>query len=129
MKIYIAYKFKDQDLRELRKKLEEIDKILKERGHKTFIFFRDVHRWENKEGNGPEKVIKKALAELKKCDAILVEATESGIGPAIEAGYAKGLGKKIIVIHKRGSRVSLLKGLADTVLEYDDLEELGELKI
>ena len=44
--IYIAYKFKDADLNELKKKLEELSKVVEESLKcKTFIFFRDAQKW------------------------------------------------------------------------------------
>jgi len=45
MKAYIAYKFRDSDLKELRKKLEKLSKVVEEAtGWETFIFFRDAQK-------------------------------------------------------------------------------------
>lgn len=44
----------------------------------------------------------------------------------LEAGYAKALGKKVIVVHKKGSEAGFLKAASDVSIEYEDLEELKE---
>lgn len=125
-KIYIAYKFKEQNPKELRKKLEELGSIIeKSLKCKTFIFFRDAQKWGKIKMNVKE-LVKKACQGIKKCDAILVEASEKARGAYFEVGYAKAFGKKIIVIHQEGTEADFLEACADVVIEYGDLEDLGE---
>ena len=128
-KIYIAYKFKEQDQVELRKELEELNKIIEEStDYKTFIFFRDVQNWGEKKMSVKE-VVNKAIGALEKCDAILVEASEKARGVYFEVGYAKALGKKVIIIHKKGTEADFLEATGDISIEYEDLEDLkGKLK-
>jgi nucleoside 2-deoxyribosyltransferase len=124
MKIYIAYKFKDSDPKELKRKLEEISKVVEETLKcKTFIFFRDVQKW-GKIKMKIKEVIEKACDSIKECDALLVEASEKANGVYFEVGYAKALKKKIIVIHKEGTEANFLEGCADASIEYKDLENL-----
>ena len=42
MKIYLAYKLSNRDFEEVKNRLIEVDKIVKELGHEAFIFLRDV---------------------------------------------------------------------------------------
>lgn len=125
-KIYIAYKFKEEDPVELRKKLEALSKVIEDSlTCKTFIFFRDVQKW--KKGDTPIKeIVIRALKEIEKCDAILVEASTKARGAYLEAGYAKALKKKVILIHKTGTEANFLGAIADVAIEYDDLEDLRE---
>jgi len=125
-KIYIAYKFKEQNPAELRKKLEELSKIVEEAtGYKTFIFFRDAQNWGEKKMDIKE-VVEKAMKYLEKCDALLVEASEKANGIYFEVGYAKALGKKVIIIHKTGTEANFLESAGDVSIEYDDLGDLRE---
>ena len=125
-KIYIAYKFKEENPGELRKKLEELNKVIEETLKcKTFIFFRDAQKWGEIKMNVKE-LIKRAMKEIKKCDAILVEASEKARGAYFEVGYAKALKKKIIVIYKEGTEADFLKAAADVSITYKDFEDLRE---
>jgi len=123
-KIYVAYKFREQNPKELRKKLEELSEIIEESLKcKTFIFFRDAQKWGKIKMNIKE-VVKKAYKAVEKCDAILVEASEKARGAYFEVGYAKALKKKIIVIHQEGTEAAFLEAAADKVVIYKDFEDL-----
>jgi len=123
-KIYVAYKFKEENPKELRKKLEELSKIIEEStGYKTFIFFRDAQKW-GKIKMHIKEVVKKAYKAVEKCDAILVEASEKARGAYFEVGYAKALKKKIIIIHQEGTEADFLEACADKVIIYKDFEDL-----
>ncbi|MBU0894530.1 MAG: nucleoside 2-deoxyribosyltransferase [Nanoarchaeota archaeon] len=71
-----------------------------------------------------KEVINKARAHLKECDAILVEASEKANGIYFEVGYAKALGKKVMIIHKKGTEASFLESAGDVSIEYEDFEDL-----
>ena len=123
-KLYIAYKFKEHNPKELRKKLEELNKIIEETtNYKTFIFFRDAQKWGKIKMNVKE-IVEKAYKAIEKCDAILVEASEKARGAYFEVGYAKALKKKIIVIHQKGTEADFLEACADEVIVYEDFENL-----
>jgi len=125
-KIYVAYKFNGSDLVELRKKLEELSKIVEEALKcKTLIFFRDAQKW-GKIKMPIKEVVEKAYKAVEKCDAILVEASEKANGIYFEVGYAKALKKKIIVIHQEGTEADFLEACADVVIIYKDFEDLRE---
>ena len=125
-KIYVAYKFNDVDPKLLREKLEQLSRVIEEvTDYKTFIFFRDVQKW-GKIKMDIKDVVKKASDAVKQCDAILVESTEKANGAYFETGYAKALGKKVIIIHKKGTETNFLDGVADVSIEYDDFQDLRE---
>ncbi|MDP2947594.1 MAG: hypothetical protein Q8N88_05760 [Nanoarchaeota archaeon] len=125
-KIYVAYKFKDSDPILLKKKLEELSKIIEETlSCKTFVFFRDAQNWGEIQMNVKE-IIGKAYEEIKKCDAIFVEASEKANGVYFEVGCAKALKKKIIVAHKEETEANFLEACADVKIEYKSLEDLRE---
>ena len=126
MKVYVTYQFKDANPDELREKLEELSKTLVESaGWEPFIFFRDVQKWK-KGAMSVQEIVDKAIESIKRCDAILVEASEKARGAYFEVGYAKALGKKVIVVHKKGTEAAFLEATADIKIEYEDLKDLGE---
>ena len=125
-KIYVAYKFKDTNPLVLKQKLEELSMIIEEvTDYKTFIFFRDIQKW-GKIRMDAKEIAPKASEALKKCDAILVEATEKANGAYFEVGYAKALGKKVIIVHKTGTETTFLDSIADISIEYNDFKDLKE---
>ncbi len=124
MKVYVTYKFEEEEPNELKTRLEAFSKLIEEStGWKTFIFFRDVQKW--KVGTMTMKqVVNRAMEEIQKCDAVLVEASEKARGVYFEAGYAKALGKKIIVIHQKNAESNFLDASADVKIEYETDEDL-----
>lgn len=124
MKVYLTYKFKDEDPTKLRAHLEEFSKVVEDAtGWKTFVFFRDAQNWQ-KDTRTVKEIFTDALGEVKKCDIVLAEASEKSNGAYLEIGYAKALGKKIIVVHKKGTEANLLEAMADVKIEYKDYEDL-----
>ena len=68
-----------------------------------------------------------ASPAMKKCDMLIVEFSEKGVGLGIGAGYAYAIGLPIYVIAKTGSDISLtISNLAKEVIFYDDPSELTE---
>jgi nucleoside 2-deoxyribosyltransferase len=124
MKVYLTYKFKDADPKALREHLEAFTTIVEEAtGWKTFVFFRDAQKWQ-KDTRGVKEIFTDALNHVKECDIILAEASEKSNGAYLEIGYAKALGKKVIVVHKKGTEANLLEAMADVSFEYETEEEL-----
>jgi nucleoside 2-deoxyribosyltransferase len=98
MKIFVSNKFKKENKKILRRKLEKILSSLEKAGYKTFNLFRDMN-WKVKE-LPPGKAISLAFEKIKKCDAILVllDDRKETQGIYLEIGFAKALGKKIILL-------------------------------
>ena len=124
MKVYLTYKFKETDPEEVKKKIQELSRVIEDStGWKTFAFFRDVQKWQVGVMSIQE-VVTKAMESIKECDAIIAESSEKSNGVYFEVGYAKALGKKVIIIHKKGTEANFLESSADIKIEYDDLEDL-----
>jgi len=72
----------------------------------------------------------RALEEIKKSDWLLIDMTEKPTGRAIEGGMAFALGKKVVAIMKRGTKIKdTVRGISEAVIEYDTIEEIvPELK-
>lgn len=126
MKVYLTYQFKDADPEQVKKKIQELSRVIEDAtGWKTFAFFRDVQNWQ-KGTMTMQEVVTKAMESIKGCDAIIAESSEKANGVYFEVGYAKAQGKKVIIIHRSGTEANFLEASADVKIEYESLEDLGE---
>ena len=128
MKIYIAYRFSGQDKDELKNSLSKISKVLTDAGHETFIFFRDEQNW-GETTMPPKEIILSAFRHVESNDCLLAiqNSAEKSEGLLLEVGYAKGLGKQIVLAIKQDVSAVFLRGVADKIIEYNSDEELLEL--
>ena len=124
MKIFITSSFGDS-----KEEIEKLCAIVKSAGFEDFSFIRDIENYQ-KIFEDPKDLMKRSEDEIKNCDALLSDMTDKPTGRAIEAGMAYSLGKKIIVIMKKGTAIKdTTRGIADAVIEYDVIENiLPELK-
>ena len=124
MKIFITSSFGDS-----KEEIEKLCAIVKSAGFEDFSFIRDIENYQ-KIFEDPKDLMKRSEDEIKNCDTLLIDMTDKPTGRAIEAGMAYSLGKKIIVIMKKGTAIKdTTRGIADAVIEYDVIENiLPELK-
>lgn len=125
-KVFITASFQNGENKE---EIEELCSLVKEAGFIDFCFIRDVENYQ-KIFDKPKDLMDRALEEIKKCDYLLIDMTDKPTGRAIEAGIAYALNKKVIVIMKKGTQIKdTTKGIATTVIEYQDIKEITpELK-
>ena len=125
MRYYIAYKFLNSDKEILKKNLGIISDMIEKTGNTTCIFYRDLqNRWTI--SMLIDQVIKQAFIEVKKSDVILafIESEEKSEGMLLEIGYAKALGKKLVLVIKRWINLRFLRSLADEIIEFDSIEDI-----
>ena len=68
----------------------------------------------------------RTFEEIDRCDLVIIELTEKGVGVGIEAGYAHARGKRIVTVAERGADVSTtLAGISSRVILYDRVEDLS----
>lgn len=125
MKIYISYKFTGADPEALKQQLQAVTGILEKSGNSTFIYFRDVQNWQ-KGGLSTKEIIKGAFSAIDKQDSIfaLVDSPDKSEGMLLEVGYAKALGKKLIVAIQKEAGAVFLRDLADELIEYKNIDDL-----
>lgn len=126
MKFCIIYKYSTtKDKPELGKELEQLSSILNDLGHETYIFDRDVKKWQDIDIPREESSLM-VFEAVKDCDAVIafVYHNEPSEGMSMEAGYAKALGKKIILAAKIDTCSPRVKSICDTYIEFDALEDL-----
>lgn len=121
MKLFITAPFRNGANKE---EIENLCKVIKESGFIDFCFIRDVENYQ-KIFHDPKELMKRAREEIIKSDALLLDMTSKPTGRAIEAGIAYALNKRIIVIMKKGAIIKdTTRGIADIVIEYDDLDDI-----
>lgn len=104
--------------------IEKLCSLIKSAGFEDFCFIRDVEHYQ-KIFDNPIDLMKRAKEEIKKSDYLLIDMTDKPTGRAIEAGMAYALGKKIIVIMKRGTQIKdTTKGISIAIIEYDKINDI-----
>ena len=65
------------------------------------------------------------MAEIDRCDLLIAETSEKGIGIGIEVGYARAKGKPVIYCrHQEAEHSTTVSGMSDFQLVYQDTEDL-----
>jgi len=126
MKFCIIYKYTTtKNKYQLEKDLEQLSSILSDMDHDSFIFDRDIKNWQNIEIPREEssKMVFSAMAE---CDGVIayVNHSELSEGMAMEAGYAKALNKKFIMVVKEGASSPRIRSVCDLYIEFEDVGDL-----
>ena len=123
MKIFITAPFKDGNVKS---EIEEICSFVSKAGFEAFCFFRDIENYQKKFHN-PRELMQRAREELLKCQALLIDYDGPASGRMIEVGMAYAAGLKIVLIMKKGAAIKeTVKGVADSVIEYENLEDIVE---
>ena len=95
--------------------------VLEERG----ISCHAPHRDTNQEGTDQEKFDQNINGIRNAKNLIYVSMNETPNGGG-EVGFAYGIGKKIIVLTTKGHKIPLmLKGMINTTIKADDLDDIG----
>lgn len=127
MKIFLSYKFRGVNKKKLKEKLELIASTLEKQGHETFVHFRDGRSWNADDGYPLHKALKKTFGAIKDSDAILaiVDNHAKSLGMILELGFAKALGKKIILLTSQEHSRPTLEAISHQVIPFTDLQDLS----
>jgi nucleoside 2-deoxyribosyltransferase len=121
LRMFITASFKNGENKE---EIEHLCSLVKKTGFIDFCFIRDVENYQ-KVFNDPQELMKRAKEEMKKSDYLLIDMTDKPTGRAIEAGMAYAMGKKVVVIMKKGTQIKdTTRGISFLVIEYDSIDEI-----
>jgi nucleoside 2-deoxyribosyltransferase len=127
MKFCIIYKYQStEDKSQLGKELEQLSSLISDLGdNETFIFDRDVKNWTDVD-IPREESSKMMFSRIRECDGVIAYVNQSELseGMAMESGFAKALGKKIILACKKGTSAGRVRSICDMYIEFDDIEDL-----
>ena len=113
--------FKDNRNRD---EINSISLVLQDDGIQTVCIARDVEKWGDVTLSSQE-LMRITFEEIDKSDFVILEMSEKGVGLGIEAGYAVGRKKPLIVLIKQGLELSnTMQGIADVVIPYSQPEEI-----
>jgi len=119
MRCYVTSSFGDS-----REEIEKLCLVVRQAGFEDFSFIRDVEN-HRKTFDNPKDLMRRAVEEIEKSEAFLIDMTDKPTGRAIEAGIAYSLGKMIIVIMRKGTEVKdTTKGVANVLIEYDVIDDI-----
>jgi len=122
-KAFMSLKFHDGD--EDKIKIDCITNALLNAGITNTVIVRDIEKYGEVDLTNKNLMIDYAFPEIEKCDMLIVELSEKGVGLGIGAGYAYAVGIPIYVIAKTGSDISsTINNIAKRVIVYNDYREL-----
>ena len=123
MSVFITVKFKRG---ENKSEVEHLCSLVQQAGLEDFCFIRDVEHYQ-KIFNGSQELMNRALEEIRKCDALLIDMTNKPTGRAVEAGMAYAMGKKLILIMRKGTFIKdTVRGIAGVIIVYSKLKDIVE---
>ncbi|GHN01218.1 hypothetical protein WSM22_27070 [Cytophagales bacterium WSM2-2] len=119
MKAYISVSFSKR--KRLDKEILAIRECLSSLGINSLIFV-DNYRFA---ANEEKEMMKQAMEDIDKCDFLIAEVSDKGIGIGIEAGYAKAKGKPVIYLrHVDAEHSTTVSGISDFSIIYSDSGDL-----
>lgn len=79
-------------------------------------------------GGSPKEIFKRDYEQLKSCDLIIAEVSETSHGVGIEIGLSYCLNlKRILLLEKGKSVTKLAQGIPNTtIIEYSNVKDLEE---
>jgi len=121
MTAYISVSFNNR--KSLHEELTAIAVVLNENGIAPFIFV-DNYKFDATQEN---EMMQQAMIDIDRCDLLIAETTEKGIGIGVEVGYAKAKGKPVIYIRRKTSEHSTtVSGISDYQIFYGDVYGLKQ---
>jgi hypothetical protein len=126
MKLFITARFKGD---ENKADIEKLCEIVHDAGFDDFCFIRDVEKYQRGVFSSPHELMDRAREELLKCDALLIDVSDSPSGGRIiEAGIAFGHKKLVMIIAKRGTEISVpIIGITTSnIIEYDQIDDIRD---
>jgi len=107
-------------------RIENIRSILTGLGFSVFVGPADIDNYKANKMRAGE-FMKAVFEEIKKADECIFYYNSKSTGLGIEAGYAKALGKKVIILLPDKTSISeSLESISDKIVTFKKVEELKE---
>ena len=111
-----------------KKKVDGLTNALLAADIENVVMVRDVEKYgEVTLPKGSKLMPDYAFPAMDKCDMLICEFSEKGVGLGVGAGYAYAKGIPVYIIAKTGSDISsTMRDLAEEVIFYDDYDEITD---
>jgi len=125
MKVFISYKFADEDKSKLKELITNIETSLKKANHEMLTTFYHVEEFAKSNAN-MRQIMDKALEYINKSDLVLciVKSKEKSEGQIFEVGYSIAKNKRVILAIQKGLETRWISHYASEIIEFSTLEEL-----
>jgi len=119
MRAYISVSLKNR--KSVQEELNAITQTLTKNGIEPFIFV-DNYKFDVTQ---EKEMMQQAMTDIDRCDILLAETSEKGIGIGVEVGYAKAKNKPVIYVRKKTAEHSTtVSGISDFQIFYNDVNDL-----
>jgi len=125
LKIFLSFKFTGENKEELEKTTQKIGQSLVRAGLEYFCGFEREAFFKKNNFTG-KQLLEYTLKQLDVCDCVLafIKSEEKSEGMLLEVGFGLAKNKKIILAIKKGIKTGFLHGIADQIIEFENLDEL-----
>jgi nucleoside 2-deoxyribosyltransferase len=107
-----------------RPRIEHVLAAMERSGLETRCVVRDIEQWGSINIH-PAELMRLTFDEIDRCNLLVAELSEKGVGIGIEAGYAAGHGIPVVTVVEEGAKVSsTLGGISRTVIHYTSEDDL-----
>jgi hypothetical protein len=128
--VVVSYSVDENDIIELRQRIEMLSLGATDAGLSTYIHVRDAQAW-NLTNADYAIALSTVFERIREARIVLLDTTRKTgsclTGINIEAGYAKALGKPIVALWRTPDRPYKTMTLADVEAGYREVEELRPL--
>lgn len=125
MKIFLSYKFADEEQNNLKEFIEKIDSALKKSKHTLLTTFNNQKEFE-KNNATMRQIMDKALEYIDQSEIVLciIKSLEKSEGQIFEIGYSIAKNKKLILAIQKGLKTRWIEHYAQERIEFSDLNDL-----
>jgi 2'-deoxynucleoside 5'-phosphate N-hydrolase len=119
MTAYIAVSFKKR--KSVEQEITALKMMLSNLSINAFVFV-DQYQFDS---DHEKEMMQQAMHDLDRCDLLIAETSDKGIGIGIEVGYAKAKNKPVIYMrNKSAERSTTVSGISDYQILYEDTDDL-----
>lgn len=119
MTAYISVSFRKKEV--LGKELTAITDALNDFKIQAFVFVDNYVFSAAQE----KQMMQQAMNDIDRCDLLIAETSDKGIGIGIEVGYAKAKNKPVIYVrHNTAEHSTTVSGISDFQIVYVDAADL-----
>jgi len=119
MTAYISVSFNNR--KSVQEELNAIADTLSKNGIVPFIFV-DNYKFDLAQ---EKEMMQQAMDDIDRCDILIAETSDKGIGIGVEVGYAKAKGKPVIYVRKKTAEHSTtVSGISDFQIVYLNTDDL-----